>query len=95
MGTQLISDWRQLPSIVTPTHMKLVRMAQRVQEVTEANQINKVVVEKMVRYPPGTHLPMPIVTPSKQFPALPTHRYFSKKTQNILISYLVTQLIMN
>lgn len=72
LGTQLITDWRQLPSIITPAHMQLVRMAQRVQEVTEANQINKVAVEKMVRYPPGAHLPIP--TPSKQFPALLTHR---------------------
>lgn len=69
----MIGSWRQLPSLVTPAHMNLVRMAQRVQEVTEANQINKVAVEKMVRYPSGAHLP--IQTPSKQFPAPSTHRY--------------------
>lgn len=72
LGAHLIGDWRQLPSIVTPAHMQLVRMAQRIQEVVEGNHINKVAVEKMVRYPPGTHLPVP--TPSKQFPALLTHR---------------------
>jgi hypothetical protein len=72
LGTHLIGSWRQLPSLVTPAHMNLVRMAQRVQEVTEANQINKVANDKMVRYPPGAHLPLP--TPSKQFPALLTHR---------------------
>jgi hypothetical protein len=72
LGAHLISEWRQLPSLVTPAHMQLVRMAQRVQELAEANQVNKVAVEKMVRVQPGAHHTMP--TPSKQFPALMTHR---------------------
>lgn len=68
----MISDWRQFPSLVTPAHMQLVRMAQRVQELAEANQVNKVAVEKMVRVQPGSHHQMP--TPSKQFPSLMSHR---------------------
>jgi hypothetical protein len=72
LSAHLIGDWRQLPSIMTPAHMQIVRMAQRVQEVAEANQVNKVALEKIVRYPSGAHLPM--ATPSKQFPALMTHR---------------------
>lgn len=73
LNSHLIVEWRGLPSLVTPAHMGLIRMAQRVQELIEANQINKIAVDKIVRLQPGAHH-ITIGTPNKQFPAFMNHR---------------------
>ncbi|KAI6216477.1 Transcription-associated protein 1 [Aphelenchoides fujianensis] len=49
----LIGEWRALPSIVSAPHADLLRKAQQIQEITEANQIVDVAARKLQRGVPA------------------------------------------